>query len=99
MLHNLPSMSRHLFAALLATCGLAYAALLVTTYLMTTAPSSLAPDLGELQRLLFVAARPVSAMERRLAASDIPLGAGPLISSGIAMPIPFTGQSEPLSAA
>ena len=79
MFQKLNLTTRRLLAALLATAGLAYGALLVTTYVKTTAPSSLSPDLGELRRLLYQAAKPISAMERRLEASDTPLGTGPLI--------------------
>ena len=77
---QLPLSTRHLLAAILAVAGLSYAALLVATYLQTTASAALGPDLSELDRLLFHAARPISPMERRLEASDTPLGSGPLIS-------------------
>jgi hypothetical protein len=72
--------TRRLVAGLLAAAGIAYGALFVATYQKNTAPSALGPDLREVQRLLFNASRPISPMERRLEASDTPLGTGPLIS-------------------
>jgi hypothetical protein len=96
MPQDLPLTSRRILAGLLAAAGIAYGALLVATYLQTTAPSSLGPDLGELDRLLFSAARPVSPMERRLDASDTPLGTGPLITGGM-MRSAFTDQSDELT--
>ncbi len=97
MLQKLNSTTRFLLAALLATAGLGYSALLVTTYLKTTAPSSLSPDLGELHRLIYRAARPISAMQRRLEASDTPLGTGPLITGGTSMASVFTPELSELS--
>ena len=75
-----------------------HVALLVVTYLHTTPPSALAPELADLNRLLYRTERPVSPMERRLEASDTPLGAGPLISgpsaSGVNSSILTTNDSS-----
>src|SRR5262245_3031896 len=102
MAQQLPRMTHRIFAAILAAIGVAYSALLVVTYLQTTAPSSLGPDLSELDRLLFHASRPISPMERRLEAADTPLGTGPLISGPASMPLPFSNRlhanDTPLSA-
>ena len=87
------SWARRLSVPLLATAGLAYIVVLAATYFQATAPGSLAPNPAELRRLLFQAARPISALERRLAAADTPLGAGPLITMGTSMESPFYGQS------
>jgi hypothetical protein len=104
MLHQLPLTLRRILTVLLAAVGIAYVALLVTTYEESTAPSALGPDLGELDRLLFSAARPIGPLQRRLDAADTPLGAGPLISGEIittprnsveTMRFAFTGHSEP----
>ncbi len=97
MLRELSLPIRQLFAALLAAAGLAYLVIVAATYLKTTPPSSLSPDLNELHRLLFIAARPICAMERRLAASDTPLGTGPLISAGASMSAVFSGGSNELA--
>src|SRR5262245_60877446 len=98
MVRQIPLTTRRVLAVLLAAAGVAYGALLVATYLNTTAPSSLGPSLSEVRRLLFNADRPISPMERRLEASDTPLGTGPLISSesvtGKSMRFAFTGLSE-----
>src|SRR5262245_21085194 len=80
MHQQLPPLTRLALAVLLAAAGIAYSAVLVASYVQTTAPSAVAPELGELNRLLFHAARPVGPMERRLEAADTPLGTGPLIS-------------------
>jgi hypothetical protein len=98
MYQQLSLTTRRVFAGLLAAAGVAYGALIVATYANTTAPSSLGPDLVELKRLLFSAAKPAGAMERRLEASDTPLGTGPLISGGsagsVSMRFAFAGQSD-----
>lgn len=80
MLQQLSLTKCRILAALLAAAGLAYAALLVTTYLQVTPPSNVAPDLADLDRLLFPAEKPISPMQRRLEAADTPLGMGPLIT-------------------
>jgi hypothetical protein len=80
VLQRLPLSARRLLAALLAAAACGYSALLVTTYLQTTAPSELGPSLGELNRLLFPTTEAISPMQRRLEAADTPLGAGPLIT-------------------
>jgi hypothetical protein len=90
---HLPIAGRRVRRAALVTSGLAFAVLLILTYFKTTAPGSLAPDPAELHRLLFQAAKPVSALERRLAAADTPLGTGPLVTTGTSMESPFYGQS------
>src|SRR5207302_270869 len=46
---------------------------------------------------LYQAARPISAMERRLEASDTPLGTGPLITGGTSMALAFTPDSNELA--
>jgi len=83
----------HLIAWTILTASASYLALFITTYFKTTAPGSLAPDLVELHRLLFQAAKPVSALERRLAAADTPLGTGPLVTMGTSIESPFYGLS------
>src|SRR5262245_32577057 len=80
MVQQLSLMPRHLLAAHLAVAGLAYGALLVATYLQITPPSSLAPSLADVDRLLFPVDKPISPMQRRLEAADTPLGMGPLIT-------------------
>src|SRR5437868_14781900 len=79
MLQQAPLIVRRFLAALLTAAGIAYAGLLVAIYVQTTAPSALAPDMRELNRLLFHPERPISSMERRLEAANTPLGTGPLI--------------------
>src|SRR5262245_748541 len=79
---QLPLSWRYTLAGLLTAAGVGYGTLLVAAYLQTTAPSSLCPAPGELNRLLFGDERLVSPMERRLEAADTPLGTGPLISGG-----------------
>src|SRR3954463_1759633 len=86
-------MTRNWLTLLLVFAGAAYLVLLAATYLKATAPGSLAPDPAEVHRLLFDAARPISALERRLTAADTPLGVGPLITKGTSRESPFYGQS------
>jgi hypothetical protein len=90
---NVPIADSRILPLALMTSGLAFAVLLILTYFKTTAPGSLAPDAAELHRLIFQAAKPVSALERRLAAADTPLGTGPLVTAGTTMESPFYGQS------
>jgi hypothetical protein len=78
-LQQIPRTARRFLAALLIAAGIGYTGLLVAIYVQTTAPSALAPDLWDLDRLLFHPARPISSMERRLEAANTPLGMGPLI--------------------
>src|SRR3954454_789782 len=87
MLQQVPLTARRFLAALLTAAAIAYVCLLVAIYVQTTAPSALAPDMRDLNRLLFHPERPISSMERRLEAANTPLGTGPLIreSPGSAM--------------
>jgi hypothetical protein len=96
-LQQIPLTARRILAALLSVAGIAYVGLLVAVYMQTTAPSALAPDLRDLDHLLFHPERPMSSMERRLAAANMPLGTGPLIweSPGTA----FDELAEPLRSA
>jgi hypothetical protein len=80
VLQQLPSPARRLLAVVLAAVACGYGAVLVMTYLQTTAPSQLGPNLSELDRLLFPTNTAISPMQRRLEAADTPLGAGPLIT-------------------
>ena len=86
-------LTRNSVGLTLAVAGAAYFMLAAVTYFKATAPGSLAPDLAEVHRLFFQTARPSSALERRLAAADTPLGTGPLITTGTSMESPFYGQS------
>jgi hypothetical protein len=79
MLQQVPPIARMFLAALLTAAGICYVGLTVAIYVQTTAPSALAPDLRDLNRLLFHPERPISSMERRLEAANAPLGTGPLI--------------------
>src|SRR5262245_17717386 len=106
MVWQFPLTMRRILAGLLAAAGAGYGALLVATYLYTTAPNALGPNLSDLHRLLFNRDSPISPMQRRLDASDTPLGTGPLISSesvtGKPMRFAFTGlpdeAAKPLSS-
>jgi hypothetical protein len=69
-LRKLPTPSRLAFAGLLLASLIAYAALLISTYLHLTPPSSLFPDLRELSTILFETKKPISRIERLLESSD-----------------------------
>ena len=60
-------------AGLLAVAGIAYAGLVVATYVRTSASNALRTKLSDLRRLAFHTEHPMSPMERRLEASDTPL--------------------------
>jgi hypothetical protein len=86
-LRQLPLAMRRALALLLATAAIGYCSLLVATYLQLASPSSLGPDIREVDRLLFGTEKPVSQIERLLEAES-----GPMSSGGTMRPA-FTDQS------
>jgi hypothetical protein len=85
--NQLPLATRNMLALSLATLLIGYCALFVAAYFQLTPPSSLFPNLQELDRLLLDNAKPVSQIERLLAST-----AGPMTSGGTMRPA-FTDQS------
>jgi hypothetical protein len=86
-LQQLSVMIRRTLALVLAAGAIGYLALLATTYLQVTSPSSLLPDVYEIDRLLFRVERPVSRIEQLLEAT------GGEMSGGGTMRPAFTDES------
>jgi len=83
----LSARTRFLLAGLLLTALVAYAAVALLAYLHVTRPSSLLPDLGELQIVLFDTKKPVSRIQRLLESTT-----GEMNRGGTMRPA-FTDQS------
>jgi hypothetical protein len=65
-LRQLGVLTRFALGGLLISVLVAYAAIALSAYLYLTRPSSLAPDLGELQKVIFDTKKPISRIERLL---------------------------------
>src|SRR5262249_47598613 len=75
-LNQLPFRTRRALSLLLAAAAIGFLVLVVAGYFQLTPPSSLLPEFGELDRLIFEAGKPRCQIERLLEANDATMSGG-----------------------